>query len=40
LGTKFNEFIESISRKYESMKEEAAVLVENGKAKADEALEG
>ena len=38
LGNKFNEFIESISRKYESMKDEATVLVENGKAKAKDAL--
>jgi len=38
LGDKFNEFIESISRKYESMKDSATGLVENGKAKVEEAF--
>ena len=38
LGDKFNEFTESISRKYETIKDNATGLVENGKTKAEEAL--
>lgn len=38
LGEKFNDFIESISRKYELMKDEATLLVENGKEKTKDVL--
>jgi gas vesicle protein len=37
LGEKFNDFIDSVSSKFDKMKKEAAHMVENGKAKAEEA---
>jgi gas vesicle protein len=38
LGDKFNEFIESLSQKFETIKEEATGLIENGKAKTNEMM--
>jgi len=38
LGDKFNQFIEGISRKFESVKEEVKGIAGNGKVKAEEAL--
>jgi gas vesicle protein len=37
LGEKFNDFIDSVSSKFDKMKKEAAHMVENGKARAEEA---
>lgn len=39
LEDKFNEFIESITQKFETLKEEAAVAAQNGQATAEEATE-
>ncbi len=38
LSGKFNEFVEDITHKFETMKEEAARMADNGKAKVDKAL--
>jgi gas vesicle protein len=37
LGDKFNEFIDTMTGKFETMMEDASTLVENGKAKAEKA---
>ena len=36
LGEKFNEFIQGITKKFESMRDEATHLLENGKTKLEE----
>ena len=38
LEEKFNEFIDSITQKFESVREEATRMVGNGKHKAEEAI--
>lgn len=38
LGLKFNEFIDSISSQFDSVKEKASRMAENGKAKVDETV--
>ena len=37
LGEKFNEFIDSITKKFEAMREEAAGVTENGTSKTEKA---
>lgn len=37
LGEKFNEFIDSITKKFEAMKEEASRMAKNGQPLAEEA---
>lgn len=39
LEDKFNEFIESVTQKFEHLKEEAAVAAQNGQATVEEATE-
>lgn len=39
LEEQFNDFIKTVTRKFEDMKEDAGVMVENGKHKAEDAME-
>lgn len=38
LEQKFNEFIEGVTRQFETVKEETVSIAENGKVKAEEAM--
>ncbi len=40
LGNKFNEFIEGITKQFETVKEEAVRAAQNGTAKAEEVVSG
>lgn len=39
LGDKFNEFIDTISQKFETVKDEATGLIENGRVKVNEMMD-